>query len=109
MTGMEAISNAVTVFEAPQDRNARTTLVLMAAILGAMFLAVSIFAALTHSVPFVSGTPTREALLWSYIIQRSDSNQDGNIQWSERQAIMKDLEEGMANGATEGFALGCSI
>ncbi len=46
MTGMEAISNAVTVFKAPQVRNARTTLVLMASILGVMFLAVSIFAAL---------------------------------------------------------------
>jgi len=58
MTGMEAISNAVTVFKAPQEKNARTTLVLMASILGVMFLAVSIFAALTHSVPYVSGTPT---------------------------------------------------
>ncbi|MGH8996655.1 MAG: APC family permease, partial [Acidimicrobiales bacterium] len=58
MTGMEAISNAVTVFKKPQEKNARTTLVLMASILGVMFLAVSIFAALTHSVPFVSGTPT---------------------------------------------------
>jgi amino acid transporter len=58
MTGMEAISNAVTVFKEPQVKNARATLVLMASILGVMFLAVSIFAALTHSVPFVSGTPT---------------------------------------------------
>ncbi len=58
MTGMEAISNAVPVFRPPTVRNARITLVLMAAILGAMFLAVSTFAAETHSVPFVSGTPT---------------------------------------------------
>jgi amino acid transporter len=58
MTGMEAISNAVTVFRAPQVRNARTTLVLMATILGVMFLSVSVFSALTHAVPFVSGTPT---------------------------------------------------
>ncbi|MGH9047597.1 MAG: APC family permease, partial [Acidimicrobiales bacterium] len=58
MTGMEAISNAVTVFKEPQEKNARTTLVLMASILGIMFLAVSVFAALTHAVPFVSGTPT---------------------------------------------------
>ncbi len=58
MTGMEAISNAVTVFKAPQAKNARTTLVLMASILGVMFLSVSIFAALTHAVPYVSGTPT---------------------------------------------------
>lgn len=58
MTGMEAISNAVTVFKPPQVRNARTTLVLMASILGAMFLSVSVFAALTHAVPYLSGTPT---------------------------------------------------
>ncbi|MGH9303823.1 MAG: APC family permease, partial [Acidimicrobiales bacterium] len=58
MTGMEAISNAVPVFRDPRVRNARTTLVLMASILGAMFLSVSAFAAVTHAVPFVSGTPT---------------------------------------------------
>ncbi|HLH46951.1 MAG TPA: amino acid permease, partial [Acidimicrobiales bacterium] len=58
MTGMEAISNAVTVFREPQVRNARTTLVLMASIIGALFLAVSALAALTHSVPFRLGTPT---------------------------------------------------
>ncbi|HEV2362369.1 MAG TPA: amino acid permease, partial [Acidimicrobiales bacterium] len=58
MTGMEAISNAVPVFRDPKVRNARTTLVLMASILGVMFVAVSILAALTHAAPFVSGTPT---------------------------------------------------
>lgn len=58
MTGMEAISNAVTVFKEPQAKNARTTLVLMASILGAMFLGVSVLAALTHAMPYNSGTPT---------------------------------------------------
>ena len=58
MTGTEAISNGVSVFREPQARNARTTLVLMSTILGAMFLGVSVLAALTHSVPFVTGTPT---------------------------------------------------
>ncbi len=58
MTGMEAISNAVSVFRPPQVRNARTTLVLMAAIIGALFLAVSALASLAHAVPFTSGTPT---------------------------------------------------
>ncbi len=58
MTGMEAISNAVTVFREPQVRNARQTLVLMAAILAALFLAVSILAALTHALPYASGAPT---------------------------------------------------
>jgi len=58
MTGMEAISNAVPVFREPTVRNARTTLVLMATILGVMFLSVSVLAALTHAVPYLSGTPT---------------------------------------------------
>ena len=58
MTGMEAISNAVPVFRDPQVKNARMTLVLMASIIGSLFLAVSVLAALTHTIPFSSGTPT---------------------------------------------------
>ncbi|MCU1495269.1 MAG: nucleic acid binding OB-fold tRNA/helicase-type [Acidimicrobiaceae bacterium] len=58
MTGMEAISNAVTVFKEPQVKNARATLVLMASILGVMFVGVSAMAAVTHAVPFLLGTPT---------------------------------------------------
>ncbi len=58
MTGTEAISNGVSIFRAPQAKNARTTLVLMSTILGVMFLGVSILAALTHALPYVSGTPT---------------------------------------------------
>ncbi len=58
MTGMEAISNSVSIFREPQVRNARITLVLMAAILGVMFVGVSVLSALTHAVPFEGGTPT---------------------------------------------------
>jgi amino acid transporter len=58
MTGMEAISNAVTVFRDPQVRNARATLVTMALTIGALFLGVSALAAATHAVPYISGTPT---------------------------------------------------
>jgi amino acid transporter len=58
MTGMEAISNAVTIFREPQRRNARTTLVVMAVILGVLFLSVSSFAALAHTIPSATGTPT---------------------------------------------------
>ena len=58
MTGTEAISNGVSVFRDPQPRNARTTLVIMSSILGAMFLGVSVLAALVHARPFSSGTPT---------------------------------------------------
>jgi len=38
----------------------------------------------------------REALLWSYIMLRSDKNDNGNLGWDERQVIMEDLEAGMA-------------
>jgi amino acid transporter len=58
MTGTEAISNGVSIFRVPQARNARTTLALMSTILGVMFLGVSVLAALTHTIPFESGTPT---------------------------------------------------
>ncbi len=58
MTGTEAISNGVSIFRVPQARNARTTLALMSTILGVMFLGVSVLAALTHAIPFESGTPT---------------------------------------------------
>ncbi|KAF2838867.1 hypothetical protein M501DRAFT_934881, partial [Patellaria atrata CBS 101060] len=37
----------------------------------------------------------REALLWSYIMIRSDTNGDGNLGWAERQAVMHDLEQGL--------------
>jgi amino acid transporter len=58
MTGTEAISNGVSIFRVPQAQNARTTLALMSTILGVMFLGVSVLAALTHSLPFTTGTPT---------------------------------------------------
>ncbi|MGH9056840.1 MAG: amino acid permease [Acidimicrobiales bacterium] len=58
MTGMEAISNAVTVFRDPQVQNARRTLVFMASIIGTLFLGVSALAGLTHAPVYVSGTPT---------------------------------------------------
>lgn len=38
----------------------------------------------------------REALLWSYIMVRSDLNGDGHLDWEERQLIMDDIEEGMS-------------
>ena len=58
MTGTEAISNGVSIFRAPQAKNARTTLALMSLILGTMFLGVSILAAVSHPIPYTSGTPT---------------------------------------------------
>jgi amino acid transporter len=40
MTGVEAIANGVPAFEPPETRNAASTLVILAAILGALFLGV---------------------------------------------------------------------
>ena len=58
VTGVEAISNGVPAFRAPEWRNARTTLVIMGATLGAMFLGLSVLAAHVHAAPFAEGTPT---------------------------------------------------
>jgi len=58
VTGVEAISNGVPAFRPPEWRNARTTLVVMGSLLGAMFLGLSVLAAHMHVAPFEAGTPT---------------------------------------------------
>ncbi|MCX5384987.1 APC family permease [Streptomyces sp. NBC_00083] len=58
LTGLEAISNGVSVFRDPQGRNARRTLVTMSCVLGGLVLGVSTLAHFTHAVPYADGTPT---------------------------------------------------
>jgi amino acid transporter len=58
VTGVEAISNGVPAFRKPAWRNARTTLVIMGSLLGAMFLGLSILGGHMHVAPFAEGTPT---------------------------------------------------
>src|SRR5487761_2015939 len=58
LTGLEAISNGVANFRAPEGRNARRTLVVMSCVLGSLVVGVSLLAWLTHAVPFASGSPT---------------------------------------------------
>jgi amino acid transporter len=58
VTGVEAISNGVPAFRAPEWKNARETLVIMGTTLGAMFLGLSILAAKMHVAPFEKETPT---------------------------------------------------
>jgi amino acid transporter len=58
LTGLEAISNGVATFRAPEGRNARRVLVIMSATLGSLVLGVSALAVITHAVPFSSGSPT---------------------------------------------------
>jgi amino acid transporter len=58
LTGLEAISNGVSAFKNPQGRNARKTLVTMSLTLGTLVLGVSLLAYLTHSLPYISGSPS---------------------------------------------------
>src|SRR6267143_2022674 len=51
VTGVEAISNGVPAFKAPEWKNARTTLMWMGSLLGIMFLGLSILASKLHTVP----------------------------------------------------------
>ncbi|WSM39792.1 APC family permease [Streptomyces cellulosae] len=58
LTGLEAISNGVSVFREPQGRNARRTLVAMSCVLAVLVGGVSVLAHVTHAVPYSDGTPT---------------------------------------------------
>jgi amino acid transporter len=51
VTGVEAISNGVPAFKAPEWRNARTTLMWMGALLGGMFIGLSVLARQVKVVP----------------------------------------------------------
>jgi amino acid transporter len=53
MTGIEAISNGIQAFKAPESRNASITLSWMAAILAVMFLGSSWLAVQLHIVPYL--------------------------------------------------------
>lgn len=56
LTGVEAVSNGVTAFRAPEPRNARTTLLWMALILGSIFLGITELARVYQIVPTLSET-----------------------------------------------------
>jgi hypothetical protein len=45
----------------------------------------------------------REALLWSYIMLRSDADDDGYLSWPERKKLLGDISEGMNNEPPEQF------
>ena len=51
LSGVEAISNGIPAFRRPESKNAATTLTTMAAILGTLFLGVSILASHLHPFP----------------------------------------------------------
>jgi amino acid transporter len=58
LTGIEAVSNAVSAFQPPEGRNARTVLVAEGLILGTLVAGISWMAHVTHAIPFKSGYPT---------------------------------------------------
>jgi hypothetical protein len=51
LTGVEAISNGITAFREPRSRNAGITLILMAFILGSLFIGISFLAKATQTMP----------------------------------------------------------
>jgi amino acid transporter len=58
LTGIEAVSNAVSAFKPPEGRNARRVLVIEGTILGVLVAGISWLAHVTHATPYVSGAPT---------------------------------------------------
>ena len=56
LTGVEAISNTVSVFRKPQGSNARQVLTVMACILGFLVAGVSYLAHVTHAPPYLLDT-----------------------------------------------------
>lgn len=58
LTGLEAISNGVSLFHSPEGRNARITMNLMSGLLGTLVFGVSWFATHLKTIPYESGTPS---------------------------------------------------
>lgn len=58
LTGLEAISDGVALFEVPEAKNAKKTLIIMSILLGSLVLGVSWFAYKIHTLPYESGSPT---------------------------------------------------
>ncbi|BAX91244.1 APC family permease [Mycobacterium shigaense] len=58
LTGVEAVSNTVDVFQKPEGRNARRVLTLMACILGFLLAGVAWLAHVTHAVPYLDEYPS---------------------------------------------------
>jgi amino acid transporter len=58
LTGIEAVSNAVSAFQPPEGINARRVLVIEGVILGTLVAGISWLAHVTHARPYNSGVPT---------------------------------------------------
>ncbi|UQX88265.1 amino acid permease [Jatrophihabitans telluris] len=58
LTGLEAISDGVSAFQAPNGPNARRTLGIMSAMLAFLVIGIGYLSMQTHAAPFHDGTPT---------------------------------------------------
>ena len=58
LTGLEAISNGVSLFRNPEGENAKKITLVMSSILGFLVVGISFLAVATRAKPYLSGTPT---------------------------------------------------
>jgi len=58
LTGIEAVSNAVSALRTPAGRNARQVLVIQGSIVAFLIAGISWLAHVSHAVPYTSGYPT---------------------------------------------------
>jgi amino acid transporter len=58
LTGIEAVSNAVSALRPPEGRNARQLLVIQGSIVAVLIAGISWLAHITYSIPYVNGVPT---------------------------------------------------
>jgi amino acid transporter len=71
LTGVEAVSNGVSAFRRPEARNAKTTLMTMAVIMGSLFLGISFLAGHLGVRPFADEVPTVVAQLGQHVLGSS--------------------------------------
>jgi amino acid transporter len=71
LTGVEAVSNGVSAFRRPEARNAKTTLLVMAFIMGSLFLGISFLAGHLAIKPFQDEVPTVLAQLGQHVLGSS--------------------------------------
>jgi amino acid transporter len=58
LTGIEAVSNAVSALRPPEGRNARQLLVIQGCIVAFLIAGISWLAHITYSIPYANGVPT---------------------------------------------------
>jgi len=58
LTGIEAVSNAVSALRPPEGRNARQLLVIQGCIVASLIAGISWLAHITYAIPYTNGVPT---------------------------------------------------